>query len=103
MKEYKILYDMISRVEESQEDLFCSGLCSVPEYVLQELEELKEQAADYGMKNYEERINALLLQLKQTRHEIRKNGAQVMAAYGKLYVFNRQLKKRVQRDMICRL
>ncbi len=103
MKEYEILLDMISRVEESQQDLFCSGLCSVPEYVLQRLEEFKEQAADYGMKNYEDRINALLLQLKQTRHEIQKNGAQVMEAYVKLYAFNRQLKRRVQRDMICRM
>jgi len=98
MKEYEILLEMVSRLEEIQQDLFCSGFCSVPEYVSRSLSELSEEAESYGMAHYKQRIVFLLERLDQTRHMVQKNGAEVMEAYVWLYQFNQQLKRRLRRD-----
>lgn len=100
MREYEILLEMVSKVDGVLEDLFCSGFCSVPEYAKKSLSVLKEEAADYRMVNYEQKIAALSERLEQKRHSIKQNGAEVMDAYAELHHFNRQLKQRLLRDKL---
>ncbi len=100
MEEYEIILEMVNQLDEIEQDLFCSGLRSAPEYVFRSLSDLAKTAESYGMGNYKQYISSLLTSLKQNQHIIYKNDTAVMETYVKLYHFNRLLKKRLIKDKL---